>query len=60
MRLRWPWSRKHHPEGNGHVAREAKQRAEEKLQAQRERWPEVTQARDALAEMVERAMRGHA
>lgn len=58
MRLWWPWARKHRPAGNGHVAAEAKRRAEAKREQQVRLWPEVHAARDALAELAERAMRG--
>lgn len=57
MKLRWPW-RKHHAEGNGHVAAEAKRRAQQQVVAQVRLWPQVHEARDALAELAERAMRG--
>lgn len=59
MRLRWPWRKHHHAEGNGHVAAEAKRKAQQKAAAQVRLWPEVHAARDALAELAERAMRGH-
>lgn len=58
MKLRWPWSRTHRPEGNGHVAAEAKRRAQQQAAAQMRLWPEVHAARDRLAELAERAMRG--
>lgn len=58
--MRWPWRRNHRPEGNGHVAAEAKETAERKLDEQRRLWPEVYAARDELARLVERAMRGQA
>lgn len=58
MRLRWPWKREHKAEGNGKVAAEAKRAAQERAAAQLRLWPEVHAARDALAELAERAMRG--
>lgn len=57
MRLHWPW-RKHEPAGNGHAASAAKARAEAKLREQQRQWPEVLRARDELARLAERAMRG--
>lgn len=55
---RWPWRRRHHAEGNGHVAAAARASAEAALRKQVGKWPEVRQARDVLAELAERAMRG--
>jgi hypothetical protein len=57
MKLHWPW-RRHEPDGNGHAAEAAKAAAEAKLRAQQQRWPEVLRARDELARLAERAMRG--
>jgi hypothetical protein len=56
--MRWPWRRRHRPEGNGHVAAEAKRTAERRRAEQQRLWPEVIAARDELARLVERAMRG--
>lgn len=59
MRLHWPWRKRHHTEGNGHVAAEAKKKAERKRAEQQRLWPEVIAARDELARLAEQAMRGH-
>lgn len=59
MKLHWPWRRKHQTEGNGHVAAEARQRAEQAVWDQRRLWPAVYEARDELARLAEQAMRGH-
>lgn len=56
--MRWPWSRRERPIVNGE-ARKAKRRAEQKLAEQRQRWPEVVQASDRFAALVEQALRGN-
>lgn len=57
--MRWPWRRHRHPPAtNGHIAAEAKHRAEDRLAEQRRRWPEVRVASDQFAAIVERALRG--
>lgn len=55
--MKWPWRRKHHTEGNGHAAAEAKKKAERAKAEQSQLWPDVLRARDELARMAERAMR---
>lgn len=56
----WPWRRREQPPIlNGDHAAEAKHRAEDRLAAQRKRWPEVTQAGDRFAAIVEQALRGN-
>jgi len=57
MRWMW-WRREHRPITNGHIAAEAKHRAEDRLAEQQARWPEVLHARDSFAALVERALRG--
>lgn len=56
--MRWPWRRRERPIVNGEAAR-AKHRAERKLEQQRQRWPEVVQASDRFAQLVEQALRGN-
>lgn len=56
--MRWPWRRREPPTVNGHTAAQAKHRAERRLEQQRKRWPEVLQAGDRFAALVERALRG--
>jgi hypothetical protein len=61
MRLRWPWRHEHKPhqvDGNGHEAANARADAERKLRDAQRQWPEVFRARDELARLAERAMRG--
>jgi hypothetical protein len=53
----WPWRRRE-TQTSGHVAAEAKHRAEDRLREQRRKWPEVQQAGDRFAAIVERALRG--
>lgn len=55
--MRWPWRRRE-PPTNGHIAEEAKHRAEDRLAEQRDKWPEVLKASDQFAAIVERALRG--
>jgi hypothetical protein len=57
--MKWPWSSKHKTR-NGHEAQEARAEAEKRLRDQQRKWPEVIHARDELARIVERSMRGHA
>lgn len=56
--MRWPWRRRERPIVNGE-ARKAKRRAERKLDEQQQRWPEVVQASDRFAAIVEQALRGN-
>lgn len=56
--MRWPWQRRRPPTVNGRVAAEAKHRAENRLAEQNRRWPEVRQAGDRFAALVEQALRG--
>lgn len=56
--MRWPWRRRERPLSNGE-AKKAKHRAEQKLDEQRQRWPEVVQASDRFAAIVEQALRGN-
>ena len=55
--MRWPW-RRTWPVVNGEVAKAAKHRAEDRLEKQLKRWPEVRAASDQFAAIVERALRG--
>lgn len=55
--MRWPWTRDP-PVVNGAVARAAKHRAEDRLEKQQARWPEIHKASDQFAAIVERALRG--
>ena len=55
--MRWPW-RRTPPVVNGEVAKAAKHRAEDRLQKQEARWPEILKASDQFAAIVERALRG--
>lgn len=57
--MKWPWRSKHKAQ-NGQEAQEAKQEAEKRLKEQQRMWPDVLHARDELARIVERSMRGHA
>lgn len=59
--MNWrPWRQRHANIPNGTYASTEKQRAKERLAHQRERWPEIKQASDKFAALVERAMRGEA
>lgn len=57
MMWRWPWRRRE-PPGNGQAAAAAKEESRRRERDQRRRWPEALEARDELAKMAERAMRG--
>jgi len=57
MTWRWPWHKKDPVAGNGHVAAEAKARAEKRRVDQVRLWPDVIRARDELARLAEQAMR---
>lgn len=56
--MRWPWRRTPPVIVNGEIARAAKHRAQDRLAEQRRRWPEVMQASDQFAAIVERALKG--
>lgn len=54
----WPWRRRERPIVNGHHAARAKHSAERRLAEQQRRWPEVVQAGDRFAALVEAALKG--
>lgn len=59
--MNWrPWRRRQADIPNGAYASTEKERAKERLANQRDRWPEVREASDRFATLVERAMRGQA
>ena len=57
MRWRWPWQHKPAQDVGAAAARE-KLEARRRLHEDKKRWSEVYEARDLLAELAERAMRG--
>jgi hypothetical protein len=56
--MRWRFWRRREPSPNGHSAAVAKHVAEDRLREQRARWPEVHQAGDRFAALVEQALKG--
>jgi hypothetical protein len=56
--MRWRFWRRREPPASGHSAAAAKHLAEDRLREQRNRWPEVHQASDRFAALVEQALKG--